>query len=365
MLMLDDTGQELWRHVWKPGVGSYTGGSLNNGHYYSDDKIVLLGFRYSASGPGQFVMETDVNGDIHWIRDFTLGTNIWGDPVIVINSVPMKVASTGNIFIVANEYSETFIVKLDEEGDILVKSKFSDDNTDRSVYLTDFVILEDESLLLTGYGYSFDTAFNVTVFGIIVRLDADFDFVEEKIILDQSYYLELNAAVLRDSIVFLSGAIQLDSVSSDDAFIVRYDLADEKATVVRIADFGARDYAYDVAIGADGRVFAGVQTQTVDNFYNLQMGYFWAADTVTAAHPVVVTPAHLQVFPNPARDMINILGPEHIRKVQAYAMNGSMMKLIPEKDNGYSVRGFPPGMYWLVVYTADDTRHIGRFIKID
>lgn len=365
MLMLDENGHELWRKVWKPGNGAYVGGSLNNGHYYHDDKILLLGFRYTPSGGRQFLMETDINGDIHWIRDFILGTNTWGDPVIVINSIPMKVTSTGNIIIVANESYETFIVKLDVGGNILDQSVYEDTSSMRGVNQKDFVILDNDELLLVGDGYSYDSEFNITPFGILIRLDTDFKFIEETIILDHFYNIELNAATLRDSVIFAAGAIQVDSSSGTDAVILRTDIAGANPQILRIVDFGARDYAYNVVLSGDGRVYAGVQTQTIDNFYNLQMGYFWTTDTITAIHNISGSPDHIQVFPNPAHDVVNIVSPKSIIKANAYAMNGTMMQLTEEGDHTYSVRGFPPGIYLLVVYTADDTRYIARFVKAE
>lgn len=366
MLMLDENGQELWRKVWKPGNGTFVGGTLSNGHYYHDDKILLLGFRYTSNGSRQFLMETDINGDIHWIRDFILGTNTWGEPVTVINSVPMKVTSTGNIIIVANDYGyETFIVKLDEEANILDQSIYTDNSTSRSIYQKDFVILDNEELLLLGDGYSYDAEFNITPFGILIRLDTDFKFMEETIILDHFYNIELNAATLRDSTIFAAGAIQVDSASGVDAVIIRTDMEGTNPQILRIVDFGARDYGYNVALSGDGRVYAGVQTQTIDNFYNLQMGFFWSTDTVTAIHNIASSPDLIQVFPNPARDVVNIVSQKSIIKANAYAMNGTMMRLTDDGDHTYSVRGFPPGIYLLVVYTSDDIRHIARFVKVE
>ena len=365
MLMLNENGNELWRHVWKPGNGGFVGGSLNNGHYYHEDKIVLLGFRYTANGARQFLMEIDINGDIHWIRDFILGTDPWGDPVTVINDIPMKVSSSGNLFIVANDFWDSFIVKLDDEANILAQSKFTDNSTMGSINQKDFIILDNEELLLVGDGYSYDSEFNITAFGVMIRLDEDFKLLDETIILDHFYDIELNAATYRDSIVFASGTIKVDTVSGTDAVIIRSDLGGINAAVLRIADFGARDYAYNVALSADGRVYAGVQTQTIDNFNNLQMGYFWAADSITATQNIFITPGNIQVFPNPVRDVINIVSEKNIMKANAYSMNGTMMRMTHEGGNSYAVHEFPPGIYLLVVYSTDDTRYIARFVKAE
>ncbi len=365
MLMLDENGHELWRKVWKPGNGTYVGGCLNNGHYYHDDKILLLGFRYTPNGGRQFLLETDINGDIHWIRDFILGTNSLGDPVTLINSVPMKVTSTGNIIIAVNDNYETFIVKLDEEANILDRSIYEDTLSTRAIYQNDYVILDNEELLLIGNGISEDSASNITRFGILIRLDSDFNFIEESIILDHFYDIDLNDATIRDSVIFVAGSIQLDYDSSDDAVIIRTDLEGGNPQILRSVDFGARDYAYNVALGPDGRVYAGVQTQTIDNFYNLQMGFFWSKDSITATNNIARSPDQLNVFPNPARDVVNISLEKDIVNVMAFAMNGTMMRMTHESDHTYSVQGFPPGIYLLVVYTSDDTRHIGSFVKAE
>ena len=366
MLMVDENGNELWHRVWKPGSGTYLGGSLSNGHYYDENKIVLLGFHYTPNGPRQFLMETDINGDIHWIRDFTLGTDTWGDPVYLFNKIPMKVSSTGNIFIVATDYGyESFIVKLDDEAKILAQSVYADNTEMRSIYQKDFVILDNEELLLIGDGYSYDAGSNINVFGIMIQLDAAFNFKKEEIILDHVYNIELNSATLRDSIIFAAGAIQVDSASSVDAVIIRTNLAGGDAQILRSVDFGARDYAYNVASGPDGRVYAGVQTQTIDNFYNLQMGFFWSSDTVTAIHQISSSIHHLKVFPNPARDVVNISLEKNIVKTIVYSMNGAMMQLTQEGDQSYAVREFPPGIYLLVVYTSDNTRYIATFVKAE
>jgi hypothetical protein len=365
MLMIDANGQELWRRVWKPGNGTDVGGSLNNGHFYREDKILLLGFRYTSNGPRQFILETDINGEIHWIRDFTIGTDTWGDPVYLINDIPMKVSAAGNVFIVADDGFDSHILKLDEEANILDKLKFIYNTSNEIIYQTDFVILENEELALIGYGYSYDAEFNITSFGIMIRLDAEFKLKDETKILDHYDYIELDAATYRDSVIFAAGAIRVDSTSGVDAVIIRSDLTGEDAEILRIVDFGARDYAQTVALGADGRVLAGVQTQTIDNFYNLQMGYFWVADTVTAIHNIAVSPDYIQVFPNPARDVVNIVTQKNISKANAYAMNGTMMPLTPVGGHAYGVREFPPGIYLLVVYTTDDTRYIARFVKAE
>lgn len=366
MLMLDENGHELWRHVWKPGNGTYDGGSLNNGHFYDENKIVLLGFRYTPNGASQFLMETDINGDIHWIRDFILGTDSWGDPVTVINEIPMKVSSAGNIIIVANDYGwESFIVKLDDEANILAQAEYTDTSTTRSLNQKDFIILENEELILIGDGYSFDSEFNITTFGFMIRLDADFSFKEETLILDSYSYIELNAATYRDNVIFATGAIRMDTTSGVDAIIIRYHLEDANSQIIRIADFGARDYADNVGLGSDGRVYGGVQTQTIDNFYNLQMGYFWSKDTITALHKISSQLDHIQVFPNPSREVVNIVSQKTITKANAFAMNGVMIPLEHISGNAYSVREFPPGIYLLIVYTSDDVRHISTFVKAE
>lgn len=366
MLMIDANGQELWRRVWKPGNGTYVGGSLNNGHFYREDKILLLGFRYTSEGPRQFILETDISGDIHWIRDFTIGTDNWGDPVYLINDVPMKVSAAGNVFIVASDGYDSHIVKLDEEANILEKSKYIYNTSNESIYQTDFVILEKEELVLTGYGYSYDAEFNFTVFGSLIRLDAEFNLMDETKILDQYDYIELTAAVYRDNVIFASGAIQVDSTSGVDAVIIRTGLAGEDAEILRIADFGARDYAQSVALGPDGRVFAGVQTQTIDNFYNLQMGYFWTTDTVTETkHLPHNNNTDVLIFPNPARDVIHIVSKNNILQAKAFDMNGTQMLLTPYTDLAYRVDEFPAGLYLMVVHTADDKWHIIKFVKVE
>jgi hypothetical protein len=365
MLMLNKDGEELWRRVWKPGNGAYVGGSLNNGHFYHEDKILLLGFRYTANGGRQFLMETDINGEIHWIRDFILGTDYWGYPVAAINKIPMKVSSFGNVFVVGGDGFDSFIVKLDSEGNITATSTYFDNAKMEQIYINDFDVLDNEGLILVGNGYSYDADYNITNFGMLVQLDADLSVISEEKILDRFYDIELNDIMVRDSMIFAAGAVRTDSSSGTDAVIIRSGLKGAEAQIVRIADFGARDYGYRIDVSADGRVFAGVQTQTVDIFYNLQMGYFWAADTLTSAQDIrsVVEPLH--VFPNPATDVISISLQETIDRVNAYAMDGTFVQLRREGGNTYSVRHLPPGHYLIVVYGSDNTRYLTSLAKIE
>ncbi|HZV69978.1 MAG TPA: T9SS type A sorting domain-containing protein [Saprospiraceae bacterium] len=366
MLMLDENGREIWRNVWKPGIGTRIGGSLNNGHFYNEDKILLLGFRYTPDGARQFIIEINMNGDIHWIRDFTLGSNTWGDPVTAINDIPMKVSPAGNIFIVTNSVDYyTYFVKLDAEAHILDIAQYEASEDMQSISIKDFVILNNEEVLLVGDGYSYDPDFNFTVFGILIRMDDRFRLIEKKKILEESYSIELDNATLRDSTLFVAGAIQVDSSSNNDAIIIRSDLKGENAKILRIADFGARDYASNVNVGPDGRVFASVQTQTIDDFYNLQMGFFWVPDTITSNHDFIDAPEHIQLFPNPAKDIVNIISREEIIKVKAVAMSGTVFQLENETYNTYNVKLLAPGNYLLVVYTSSGTRYIAKLVKVE
>ena len=79
------------------------------------------------------------------------------------------------------------------------------------------------------------------------------------------------------------------------------------------------------------------------------MGYFWAADTLTRTQEISATTDRIQVFPNPAVDVINIVTQENIVKVNAYAMDGALVQLRYEVGNTYSVGHLPPGIYLIVI----------------
>jgi PQQ-like domain len=362
LLALDHDGNEVWRRVWKPGTDGRIGGSLLNGLVYSDEKIILTGFRYNNNIQTQFLMEINSMGETNWTKDFVFQGGSYA-----FNKVDMRMTPQGNMILGDVDYDNDAynLIEFDQNGNEMNATTYSDDIEMRVIAINGFNVTDSDMVVLVGDGYSYDDDFNFNTFGYLVYLDKNLDFVKDEKILEDIYIVELRDIVSRSDFLYLAGSMQKDTASSRNAVIVKTDMSGTTHWI-KERDFGARDYAYDIILDTNDRIYAGVQTQTIDRVYNLQMGYFSVADSVvTATEEVSYQGNDIKVFPNPASLVINIASEFAIVRINAFSIDGGIIALPELGDGAYSIGHLPSGNYFLVIYDQAGTRHLSRFVKID
>jgi hypothetical protein len=170
--------------------------------------------------------------------------------------------------------------------------------------------------------------------------------------------------VARSGFLYLAGSLQRDTFGLENAVMVKTDLSG-KSYWIEERDFGAQDGAFDI-VADDNRIYAGVQTESIDLVSNAQMGYFSVLDTLVSGNSKeVVHDNYIKVFPNPSYDLIHIESDITVSRVNAFSTDGRIVN-IPELGEGeYAIKHLPAGNYFLVIYDQEGKRYLSRIVKID
>jgi hypothetical protein len=112
-----------------------------------------------------------------------------------------------------------------------------------------------------------------------------------------------------------------------------------------------------MALQADGKlVVAGYLAQKNGVVKNYLFRLF-ATDSLPKPLSIAPkTPSKIQVFPNPAQDVLNIQSPEPIQNIQVYDALGRSQKVSFSGPNQLNITGLPMGLYLLRVRTPSGTQ---------
>ncbi len=361
-LLIDQNGNEVWRNLWKPGDRESTGGIFWHGVSNDNGNVMLTGDRFDTSGRTQFLMEVNSLGEINWIKDFL----VEGDSVNWYYVVQMRKTSEGDVVLLVTKGSETYVLlKFDNNGNFENSSTYINEIEDEIIYIRGFNVVENDEYILAGLGHGDSDELGHTDFGYFVHIDKDLNVVAERRLVEGSYRASLWDVVSGSGYLYMSGCIQHEVGSRENAMVVKTDLS---GTVywIKEVDFGAMDCAEQIILNSNDRMYAGVQTRSTDAVGNLQMGYFGVADTLVGTpRPIVFSDDLVKVYPNPSRAMIHVESDFVIARITACAIDGRIVELPGVGEGTYSISRIAPGNYFLVIYDEDGSMHLSRFVKIE
>ena len=373
LMVIDKDGEEVWKKVWKPGKGAYAGGAITNGIFTSNEKIIVGGGKYVGENLLNFIMEIDMEGNELWQNNLVFGdgaARYW---------FPMKADSNQIIIgtIERDSLGESCaLIRLDEFGNEINNGKYYYKlfGTNSNITIYDFEPMKNNQIALVANGYFYGSDTN---FGRIILLDEEFLFNDSIDVFHDLNILSMTAFAAQDSFIYVGGDWLPDTTFNVDAFMAKLNFNGDIEWFTG-KDLGARDYSEDILLGEDNKIYHSIQTQTLDNIYNLQMGYWMIQDQdttlitpteqdttlTTSTEQVTNSLLNYKLSPNPASKLINIEGNIEIEEVMVFSMNGKKNKLFAQSNNTYDVSFLNNGVYLLVIRDKMNKRHYHKFIKI-
>jgi len=320
----------------------------------STNGYILTGSRDDAGGTGHmFLMETDVNGDSLWLRDYPFWAASGGNSVITTNDDGFLIC--GYIDRDTPSWNRNLgLVKTNNQGDTLWTTQFGG-----LAYEMGWSVCENPSGgylaagYTTGFGASTGDLYFVKI-SMIGELEWQSHFGKSG--LDIAY----DVTTTSDLHYIASGITAEQGSELQEAWLIKLDQGGDTVWTQSFGGF-RKSYGYSVQQTKDeGFVFCGSTNASGTNLYDvLLVKTNEEGGVITSNLSNLSNPSNLlTVYPNPSDAIFTISNLKDAKRISVLSLSGKIIleKLVSEQqDFSIDLTGFPSGIYLLKIVTSQYT----------
>ncbi len=364
ILAVNNEGKELWRQIYPAFDSYYRYSEFNNGIVLSNGNLLLTGASYKYKQYENFVVELNPSGQI--LKQEKLLFDSFYETTAATKILPGK--SGEYYFYFMNSDKNFEIIKTNTDFNQLKYALY--DTKREGIYTMNISYNnEKDKIIMACDGYRIEekeNGFDILPFGRIIRYDSDLNYLDENEFFEDEYIFEFNDVKAKGDDIYISGSwYPSDTISNSDILWLKMDTLGN-INRLESRDFGAREYNITIKFNDLGNIFTTIQTQTQDEIYDLQAGYFFSydSDLVNTNDDLVQNnDKYNPVFPNPAKDYFKIKGYSDIKSLKVINMKGQSFDL--ESVNGkYQISNLKTGLYLVAIKDENNTIHFGKLTKV-
>lgn len=338
LIKSDITGNTFWRKTIGD-AGSNYGKIIKQTPDYG---FIICGTTYSDG----LLVKTDSSGIIQWSKKYDLSGAVWPADIEITSDHGFLITGYTNSF----GSNDIFVIKTDSLGNILWNKIIGNTANDGSC---DISLLPGGGFMLTGYWTNpLSSIYNM----ILIDFNSNGDTLWTRVYDTYAYSLGYAVSPVSDGGFLISGRYLYNFGSSEGAYtyLVKTDSMGNTSCSVSSADLTLSSASFIVS-----NVSLQQSSGGVTGFINYCPVYpLGLADTVicylAGVEPGLLEKSNgeLQVYPNPATDIVNISeNPENeIVMLQVFDLAGKCIyKAKPAGGNSISidVSGFQRGVYFV------------------
>jgi len=363
LLKVDQDGEELWQKTISGSTGGLFPKSIAN---LNDGGLIITG---THNGHFAFLMKTNANGEQLWFQDAYSPTHLTFGYGVVQDA-------NGDIYF-CGHYSpnetawnhEIYLVKTDNSGnkiwDKIISGASGSGDPD---YSNDLIITNDNQIAITGKSF-------VSGYGYITYI-AKFDTQGDMVFHNNIYTGEISGIDIKQTPLgnyFIAGRGDNGDVSHEFNAIK----LDPDGNVIW-TDYYAWEPPNYFAMGQANEIeIIGEDSYMAIGWMHHDEAINVAGNWMCATHLFIVTPeietgtvrnltgTNSLVYPNPARDIVNVKVSFAIKSIQVLNSVGQVVFIDNVNDRFYQfkVSAFEKGIYFIKIET-DEGKHLIKKISV-
>ncbi len=349
--------------LWTKSNFSTTDSRAHSVQLTSSDGYILTGTREDATGTGHmFLMETDANGDSLWSKEYPFWATSGGNSVITTND---------DGFLICGYIDRTFptwnrnlgLVKTNNQGDTLWTKQVGG-----LAYEMGWSVCENTlgGYLAAGYTTGLGATSGDLLFAK-VSIIGELEWLSQfgKTGLDIAY----DVTTTSDLNYIATGNTAEQGSELQEAWLIKLDQAGDTLWTQSFGDF-RKSFGYSVQQTNDGGfVFCGSTNASGTGLYDVFLVKTNDEGGVITSHlSDLDTPANTcNVYPNPSDGIFTIASIAEIKEIRITTLSGKIVlekSVLEQSDFSIDLTTFPPGVYFLEIFTSPRGRTIDLSFNI-